>query len=546
MNQTDVKAVKNEKEVRVALYCRLSKDDDLEGESASIGNQRDMMIRHCEEQGWTVKCIYQDDGYSGLSMERPDLQRLLCDVEKKMFDLVLTKDLSRLSRNYLETGHLIENFFPKNNVRYLALNDSIDSDEDNDIAPFRFILGEMYSKDVSKKVHSAYLSKAKQGKFTGCIAPLGYKKSETDKNQLEIDPETAWVIEKIFNLAYEGHGANHIRRVLEADEVPCPAWWNRQKGLRNKITKFEIADPEKGRFVWDYTTVKEILINPVYIGSIASQKTDYRFKVGWIKDKKADEWLIVPDMHEAIIDPAVFDVVAEKVKSRKRADAFGNFSLFGGLMRCGQCGGSLCVKATNSKHKSKYYSCSRYTKLGKHHCSQHSIKYDVLYDLVLKEIQNYAKTALADRNSAVKKLKANLDSSQKNELVSLTKLVEKDEKRLVALERIISKLYEDMIEEKITEENFNTILEKSQREQADLKERVKQSRERLTEQKQEEEDTTRWLDLIAEYSDVKCLERDMLHRLVQKIVVHEVVENEKKEQTVEIYFNFMKTPVNLL
>ena len=208
---------------RAAIYCRLSKDDDLDGESASIANQRDMLEKYCEKQGWEVVAVYQDDGYTGLNMERPDLKRMLKAIERRQINLVITKDLSRLGRNYLQTGTLIEDFFPRHGVRYIAMNDGIDTmRENNDIAPFKNILNEMYSKDISKKVHSSYLLKAQQGQFTGCIAPFGYQKDPEDKNHLLVDEETAPIVRQIFRWALEGHGPNFIRRRLEEQKVPCP------------------------------------------------------------------------------------------------------------------------------------------------------------------------------------------------------------------------------------------------------------------------------------------------------------------------------------
>ena len=190
---------------RAAVYCRLSKDDDLQGESASIANQRDMLEKYCEKQGWEVVAVYQDDGFTGLNMERPDLKRMLKAIERRQINLVITKDLSRLGRNYLQTGYLIEDFFPRNGVRYIAMNDGIDTMRDNnDIAPFKNILNEMYSKDISKKVHSSYLLKAQKGQFTGCLAPFGYKKDPEDRNHLLIDEETAPIVRLIFDYALEG------------------------------------------------------------------------------------------------------------------------------------------------------------------------------------------------------------------------------------------------------------------------------------------------------------------------------------------------------
>ena len=198
--------------------------------------------------------VYQDDGYTGLNMERPDLKRMLKAIERRQINLVVTKDLSRLGRNYLQTGFLIEDFFPRNGVRYIAMNDGIDTMRDNnDIAPFKNILNEMYSKDISKKVHSSYLLKAQKGQFTGCLAPFGYRKDPEDKNHLLIDEETAPIVRRLFAWALEGHGPNYIRRRLEEEKIPCPTYWNRVRGFRNVSTKWEKKDPVNGRYMWDFS-----------------------------------------------------------------------------------------------------------------------------------------------------------------------------------------------------------------------------------------------------------------------------------------------------
>ena len=297
---------------RAALYCRLSKDDDQEMESASIANQRAMLQQYCAKNGWEVVAVYQDDGYTGLNMDRPGLKKMLHAIEKGIVNLVITKDLSRLGRNYLETGRLMEDFFPRHGVRYIAMNDGIDTlRENNEIAPFKNILNDMYSRDISKKVHASYHLKATKGDFTGCVAPFGYVKDPANKNHLLIDPETAPIVRLIFGYALEGHGPNYIRRKLEEAKAHCPTWWNRQRGIRNTFTRWELVDPEKGRFIWDFSVIKDILRNPVYKGAIASQRCNYRFKVGTLGEKKPDEWIVVEGMHEPIISPEDFETVRQ-------------------------------------------------------------------------------------------------------------------------------------------------------------------------------------------------------------------------------------------
>ena len=527
--------------LRAAIYCRLSKDDEEEdGDSSSIQTQRAMLERYCEAQGWEVVAVYIDDGFTGLNMNRPDLQRMLKAVERKQIDIVLTRDLSRLSRNYIEAGYLIEQFFPKSSVRYLALEDKVDTDTELDeIVPFKNLLNQMYSADVSKKVRSAYVTKAHSGKFTGCVAPFGYRKTERDKNVLEPDPDTAPIVRQIYGLALEGKGPNAIRRILEDKQVPCPTWWNRQKGLRDSTTKFEREDPESGRFIWDFTTIKEILENPVYIGSIASQKQVHKFKAGWVRDKPPEEWIVVPDMHEPLVSREAFELIQEKTKSRKRPDSFGNFSIFAGMLKCGQCGSTMNIRRANQKGKDKIYTCSRYNKYGVAHCSQHRIKYDVLYGIILEQIRSYAKQALENEDEIAGRLMRERRENEQGERALVEKSIADDSARLAALDKLIAKLYEDMVADRVSAENFNSILERSQAEQKALKNRVEHNTARLAKQEQERDNNNRWIMLIREYADIQGLDAATLNQLIKKIVIHEDMDGSIIRQTVEIYFNFM-------
>ena len=524
---------------RAAIYCRLSKDDDLQGESASIANQRAILENHCAKQGWEVVYVLQDDGFTGLNMDRPDMQKLLKLVEMKSVNLVITKDLSRLSRNYLDAGRLTEDFFPRNGVRYIALNDGIDTlKENNDIAPFKNILNEMYSKDISKKVHSSYLLKATQGKFTGCLAPFGYRKDPDNKNHLLIDEDTAPIVRKIFDYAMQGHGPNYIRRRMENEKIPCPTWWNRQKGLRRCYTKWERKDPDNGRFMWDFSVIQDLLANPVYIGAIASQKMNYRFKLGVIGEKKPEEWVCVEDMHEPIIDRTTYDMVQQKVKSRQRPDAWGNYSLFSGLIKCGDCGKALTIRKTNAKQPISIYACVTYNKFGKGHCTQHRVEYDALYQTVLAEIQRLGNIALRDRDAIMARL---MDASQdvkKAETGALARSVTKDKERQAFLEKMISRLYEDMLSGAVSEENFRAVLSKTQAEQSEVKARIEQTEQALNSDAKQAENTKLWLDTIAEYANITVLDAEILNRLVREIIVHETIsDNRERKISVEIHYN---------
>jgi DNA invertase Pin-like site-specific DNA recombinase len=533
---------------RVAIYCRLSKDDEgAIGESSSIQTQRDMLERYCAEQGWEVAAIFQDDGFTGLNMNRPDFQRMINAIERGEIDVVVTKDLSRLARNYIHTGHLLEEFFPKHGVRYLAIHDNVDTEAESafDMTPFRAVMNQMYSADVSKKVHAAYLTKAQNGQFTGCLAPFGYRKSPDNHNRLIPDEDTAWIVKKIYEYAKDGRGANYIRRRLEEQEIPCPTWWNRQKGLRNATTKFERENPETGHFIWEFSTIKEILENPVYIGAIASQKQVYKFKAGKVKDKAPHEWLIVENMHTPLIPREDFDMVQAKIKSRKRPDAYGNYSLFAGIIRCGQCGATLTIRRTNAKSPEKIYTCSRYNKFGKNHCTQHRILYDTLYEIVLGEIRANAANVLIDEEAVIAELTRRTGQTDKSERHFIEKSISEDTARLASLEKLIAKLYEDLVAERISDDNFNAVLAKTQNEQFAIRTRLENNQQRLAAEQQEQADTARWAMLIKEHADIKELDTPTLQQLIQKIVIPEDCDGGIIRQTVAIHFNFIGQPNTL-
>ena len=529
---------------RAAIYCRLSKDDDLDGESASIANQRAMLENYCEKQGWEVVAVYQDDGYTGLNMERPDLKRMLKAIERKQVNLVITKDLSRLGRNYLQTGTLIEDFFPRHGVRYIAMNVGIDTlRENNDIAPFKNILNEMYSKDISKKVHSSYLLKAQKGEFTGCLAPFGYRKDPEDKNHLLVDGETAPIVRQIFLWALEGHGPNYIRRRLEEQRIPCPTWWNRQRGLRNTRTKWEKKDPENGKFIWDFSVIKDLLMNPVYAGAIASQKKDYRFKLGTIREKKPQDWIVVEQRHEPIIDRRSFDLVQSKLQSRQRPRQNGETSLFAGLIKCGECGKSLTIRTTHAKHPQQIYACKTYGAFGKNHCTQHRVEYSTLYRLVLNKIRECARAVLMDGEAVAGKLTDTCEAEQKGQREALERALAKDTERMDVLEKMMLRLYEDMMAGRISEANFNLMLEKTQKEQAEVKARVEDARKKLSDEARIESDAKQWVDAIQEYADITELDAATLNRLIKEIVVHEHIDSEQTRHiSIEIHFNLKPIP----
>ena len=529
---------------RVGVYCRLSKDDELTGESASISNQRDILVNYCQSQGWQVVDVFQDDGYTGLNTDRPDLQRLLKACEKGLVNLVITKDQSRLGRNHVQTGFLMEEFFPKHGVRYIALYDNVDTfDGDNEIAPFKNVLNEMYSRDISKKVHASYHLQATKGKFTGVVPPLGYQKDPEEKGHLLIDEETAPIVRKIFQWAVDGHGINFISRELERQQIPCPSWWHRKRGLRTYYTKWEKKDPENGKYVWDESYLKSLLMNPVYCGDMASQKKDYRFKIGTIGEKKPEDWVVVEGQHEPLIDRMSFDIVQNKLKSRQRPGQTNEISLFAGLIKCGECGKSLTIRYTNAKHPQRIYSCKTYNAFGKNHCTQHRIDYDTLYSHVLRKIRECARAALMDGEAVADRLTNTCEAEQREQREAMERSLTRDEERIEVLDKMVMRLYEDMIAGRISEQNFNTMLEKTQTEQTELKTKVSEGRKRLSDEVQLANDAKQWVEAIQEYANITELDAATLNRLIKEIVVHERIDEDKTRHiSIEIHFNLKPIP----
>lgn len=525
---------------KVGIYCRLSKADG-DGESASIANQRAMLIAHCQQKGWEVVKVYEDDGFSGLKANRPKLQELLSDVESGRINLVITKDYSRLGRDRLHTDELREKFFPTHGCRYVSVLDGYDSlysgsSAVEEIMPFKSVLNEMYSRDISKKVHATYKSHAEQGLYTGTVPPLGYLKDPNEKGHLIIDPETAPIIRKIFSLALDGRGPNYICRRLEEEKIPCPTYWNRTRGFRSTVTKWEVKDPENGKYVWDFSAVKSILENPIYIGTVASQKVDYRFKLGVLSDKPASEWIMVPNCHESLINEDDFQAVQDTLRTRKRPRQDGSYSLFAGLLRCGECGKSLNLKYSNSVSKKPLYACKTYSSYGKHHCTQHRIDHDVLCEIILQDIRAMVQEVFADENGTAEEIATRFRSAQQKQLDGIKRQILASKSRMEALDAKMLKLYDDNISGRLSDDMLGRLTEKVQQEHIQLSTDVELLEKKLQHTADSGEQAAEWLKVIQEYKSIDTLTPELLHRLINYIVVHETITDGKSSISLEIHY----------
>lgn len=524
------------------LYLRLSRDDEQQGDSSSIITQRQMLRKFAVDHNINIYDEYVDDGWSGTTFDRPDFQRMIQDVEDRKINCVIVKDLSRLGRNYILTGQYTELYFPSHGTRFIAITDGVDSlNGDNEFAPFKNIINEWYARDISKKVHAALQTKFAMGERFCAYAPLGYKKHPELPGKLIVDEDTAWIIKKIFDLAYSGIGAARITKLLIDGKIPTSSWFIFQK--TGKFAHVYEDQPEEKKYMWTVAQVKHILKDETYIGNtIHNKQTSISFKNKKRVRKPESEWLRIEGTHEAIISKEVFYAVQRMIESRRRPTKNNETQIFAGLVKCADCGWSLKF-GTNRQNKApySYLSCSKYGQMGKTLCSMHYIRYDTLYEYVLSRIRYWSLFASEHEDELLAFLTKSKNNGHTASQQKAASDIKKSEKRLKELDLLFERLYEDRLQGKINERNFNMLTIKYQKEQDELQELISVLTAKLKEQKEETNDKEKWIELIKSFTDPQELTADLLNALIEKIVVHEATtaEDGMKEQEVEIYYRFV-------
>ena len=540
--------IKEEKKIYlVGIYCRLSKDDGTDNESASIATQKSILTDYVKKQGWHLAKTYVDDGYSGTNFQRPSFQNMIKDIENGLINCVITKDLSRLGRNYLDCGLYLEVFFPENNVRYIAVNDGVDTLNKSamDITPFRNILNEMYSADVSVKIKSAYRARFQQGKFMGTYAPYGYIKDPADHNHLLIDDKVAHVVREIFDLALAGNGIAKIRKHINKQHVLRPAAYAAEQGAAGYERYFE--DNEENRYIWSENSVRGILRSPIYAGNLAG----YKRIAANMKSKKRpsklpEEWEVIPDTHEGIVTQEEFDIVQQLMTSRRREKNKGDFeNIFAGVIKCADCGYALRAMSANRRKRPDIidciqYTCNNYGRYGNVMCTAHAIEARDLFNAVLADINRFADMAVNDER-AVRAIEKRLTETDQSKAKALEKEQKKLNKRLAELDRLFSSLYEDKVMERITERNFEMMSGKYQKEQLEIEARLREVTETLNESYEKSQGIRDFLSLIRNYQGLKELDATVVNALIDKILVSE---REKStdgtvKQEIKIYYKFI-------
>jgi len=531
----------NAKGKKTALYCRLSKDDERFGESVSIETQKAMLVQYAQESGLAPYEFYIDDGYTGLNFDRPDFQRMLDDIAAGKVHTIVTKDLSRLGRDHLMVGHYTEIYFPTNGIRYVALNDGVDTSvaNSNDYAAIKNVMNEMYSRDSSRKIKAAIRARAKQGKYRSTVAPFGYVKDPSDHNHLLPDPETAGYVKTIFELCAAGYGNWKIREYLRKNKIPNPSWFHHSRGL---IDKSRMFPDEQSRYMWRPDTLRLLIRNRVYIGDTVNCKSSHIFKTTKHPRTDESEWIVVEGTHEPLVSRELFDIANEVVSVKRQSykeSLTGAANPFKGLLKCADCGKAMTRRRNGSASGHIIYVCSAYATYGKERCSHHKVFEEDLRKAVLGDIRGKARLALESKDELVAAIvRAGFDADGRS-LEARKKTHQKDVNRLATLERLVVKLYEDVASGRVTQSNFDMMIGKYQAEQESLMERVGAFDEDAEAYSDRRTNAEMCADLLARHSEIEELTPEIMNTLVKRIEVHEpTVVDGVSRQRVDIYYRY--------
>lgn len=522
-----------------ALYERLSRDDELEGESNSIVNQKKILEEYASKNNLTNIIHFTDDGISGTQFDRPGFMEMMNEVNAGNIGCIIVKDMSRLGRDYLKVGQCME-ILRQKGVRLIAINDNVDSFyREDDFTPFRNIMNEWYARDTSRKIQSTFRSKGESGKHTASTPPYGYIKDEKDKDKWVVDEKAAEIVRRIFNLTMDGAGPYKIAKILEADKIDIPAYHQQKMGYGLHQSKnFEYP------YRWCSSTIASILKKKEYLGHTVNFKTRKHFKDKKSKYVSEDNWLIFENTHEAIIDQETFDNVQRIRGNVKRyPDGWGEYHPLTGLMYCADCGSKMYVHRTNNYKNIPYYVCSNYKKLpcGTLCPSAHRIKAEVVLNLIqetLKDIKNYLDE---DNEAFTRSIQNEMEEKEKVEIEKQRVRLINNKSRIQELERLMCRIYEDMILEKISSSRYEILNSQYETEQRALSKEIKDLELVISRYEKETDKVKKFISLISRYENFDELTNTMINEFVEKIIIHERDRkgSQTSKQKIEIYFNFI-------
>lgn len=534
-NRQSYTAVKNNNKI-TALYCRLSRDDESQGDSNSIKNQKTILQKYADDNGFANTEFFVDDGYSGTNFDRPDWQRLLSQVEEGNIGTVIVKDMSRLGRDYLKVGYYTEVLFPGSDIRFIAINNNVDSanQQDSDFTPFLNIINEWYAKDTSKKIRSVFKSKGQSGKPLCTNPPYGYIKDPENRTHWIVDEKAAKVVKQAFHLCMQGYGPTQIAKEFSKRKIMNPTAHAKANGVNIPDNRGHDDD-----YIWRGSTIVHMLSRQEYLGHTVNFKT-YRKSYKQKKQMKNDpsEWMIFKNTHEAIIEESVFEVVQRIRDGRRRLTPMGEMPILSGMMFCADCGNKLYqVRGRGWEHEKEYFVCATYRKI-KGGCSSHQIRNVVVEELLLDGIRKVTAFARNYEQEFVelvtKKTRTELDKS----LRDCKRELEQSQARIKKLDEIIQKLYEDNIEGKISDERFAKMSANYEAEQHTLENRVAELQTIMTEEKESALNVDHFLSLVRKYTDIKELTAEIIREFVEKIYVYKAERIDgKRVQRIKIVWN---------
>ena len=530
-----------------ALYCRLSLEDGKDNESMSISNQKLLLKDYAEKNGMFNCEYYVDDGFTGRNFNRPAFRRMISDIEAGKISCVITKDLSRLGRNYIESGSYMEVFFPKHNVRYIAITDNYDSvnKQEMDIAPFKNILNDMYSRDISKKVLAGRMTRSRQGKFCGGQPPLGLMRDPDDNGHLIIDPETASIIRRIYDLALDGFGNMKICKVLMEERIP--------------ITRMQTGtDCDVNYYAWSGSRISTILRNPFYKGAHVVCKTHQKgIRSNTYNIIPREQREVIEDCHEAIIPKAEWEKVQQLIDRRPPIMKGNNcpyYNIFHGIVYCATCGKSMQVRYEKIGRTDKdrrtgkerepidkaYYICQTYNRLGKNACTSHKIEARDLYNLVLADIQEVAAMALKDREAFYGRLSRRMEKQYLADTDSLKREYESLAGRNQEIDDTFISLYADKAKGILTEKRFLKLTDAMEKEQENNQNRMQEIAALVSKEEHSEGDVRTFVEEIKRYAAITELDETVLNRLINRILIGKPEKIDGiRTQEVRIVYNFV-------
>ena len=554
---------KAENEKITALYERLSRDDEMVGDSNSIVNQKKMLEDYAKQNGYTNIEHFTDDGYSGGSFDRPDWKRMVAGIEDGSIGTVIVKDMSRIGRDYLQVGFYTEVMFKEKEVHFIAIANGVDNQkrESSEFAPFLNIMNEWYIRDSSRKVTTVLRARGMEGKHTTNNAIYGYRKSEEDKNQWVIDEEAAEVVRRIYRMSLEGKGPYEIARILSEEQIERPSYYLAKRGLGTCRSNNNTATP----YVWRGATVRDILSKPEYMGhtvNFRSYKESYKDKRAK-KTPKAD-WVIFKNTQEAIVSEEMWNKVQELRKTVRRTDTVGEANPFTGLLYCADCGAKMYNHRggagrtrnwkgeLNGKRRPDRdeYNCSTYNLSRQSYdkqCSQHYIRTEVVRKLVLETIKAVSDYVITNEEEFINRIYSSSRDKQKESIKSLKRKIAQDTKRVNELNMLMKKLYEDNISGKLSDKRFEFMLSEFENEQDTLEISMENAKAEIEKYESDTVRADKFIELVKRYTDFSELTTPMLNEFVEKILVHEAdYSSGERVQEVEIYLNFIgkfKLPV---